>query len=233
MSRGNRFTLVPVVLATALFASPAANAFPGCDSFFAAAYPNSTTENLGGCQTCHQGQGGNMNVYGRDLLANADAAAGSVCSLDGFAAAARAVENADSDGEGNTNLVEINANTQPGWCDTTLNPTCTNSGATPPNTTLDPVPANGIPVANPGGPYNGEAGVTLIQFDGSGSSDPDDDPLTITVAGLPTGATFDPAGRRIATLASSKWIWLAIAARSGSESSPLFGRSCSRYPLIA
>ena len=45
-------TLVPVVLATALFASPAANAFPGCDSFFAAAYPNSTTENLGGCQTC-------------------------------------------------------------------------------------------------------------------------------------------------------------------------------------
>jgi hypothetical protein len=30
--------------------------------------------------------------------------------------------------------------------------------------------------------------------------DPDDDPLTITVAGLPTGATFDPARRRIAWL---------------------------------
>ena len=32
--------------------------------------------------------------------------------------------------------------------------------------------------------------------------DPDDDPLTITVAGLPTGATFDPARRRIASSTS-------------------------------
>ena len=180
MSRGNRLTLVPVVLATALFASPAANAFPGCDSFFAAAYPNSTSENLGGCQTCHQGQGGNMNVYGRDLLANADAAAGSVCSLNGFVAAARAVENADSDGEGNTNLVEINANTQPGWCDT-QNAGCSNSAGTPPNVALDPepaAPANNPPMADAGGPYSGVAGSTLIQFDGSRSSDPDGDALT-------------------------------------------------------
>ena len=96
------------------------------------------------------------------------------------AAAARAVENADSDGEGNTNLVEINANTQPGWCDT-QNAGCSNSAGTPPNVALDPepaAPANNPPMADAGGPYSGEAGSTLIQFDGSRSSDPDGDALT-------------------------------------------------------
>ena len=33
-------------------------------------------------------------------------------------------------------------------------------------------------MANAGGPYEGEAGSTLIQFDGTGSTDPDNDPLT-------------------------------------------------------
>ncbi|MGI9236483.1 MAG: PKD domain-containing protein, partial [Woeseiaceae bacterium] len=37
--------------------------------------------------------------------------------------------------------------------------------------------ANGVPIADPGGPYSGEAGTTLIQFDGSGSDDPDNDVL--------------------------------------------------------
>ncbi len=53
-----------------------------------------------------------------------------------------------------------------------------NSAGTPPNVLLDPVPANAAPVAVAGGPYGGEAGTTLIQFDGSGSSDPDGDDLT-------------------------------------------------------
>ena len=33
-------------------------------------------------------------------------------------------------------------------------------------------------MADAGGPYDGEAGTTLIRFDGSGSTDPEDDPLT-------------------------------------------------------
>ena len=177
MSRGNRNLLVPVVLAMVLFASPDARAFPVCDSFFAATYPDSTTENQGGCQTCHQSQGGNLNVYGSELLASVDASAGPVCSQDGFPVAARGAENADSDGEGNSNLVEINANTQPGWCDT-QNAGCSNSAGTPPNAPLDPGPGNNPPVADAAGPYSGEAGSTLIQFDGSGSSDPDGDAIS-------------------------------------------------------
>jgi uncharacterized protein (TIGR03382 family) len=97
-----------------------------------------------------------------------------------FPAALAAVENLDSDGEGNANIVEIDANTQPGWCDD-QNAGCANSPGTPPNVPLDPqpaAPANNPPVADAGGPYAGEAGTTLIQFDGSASSDPDSDALS-------------------------------------------------------
>lgn len=160
--------------------SLSAHAGSGCNTIFQTAYPDSATDEGGGCQTCHQSAGGGstFNLYGSDLLANGASGSGFNCTNTDFAAALVEVENFDSDGEGNTNIVEINAGTQPGWCDTTANSSCVNSGGTPPNTTLDPAPANGIPVANPGGPYEGEAGVTLIQFDGSGSTDPDNDPLT-------------------------------------------------------
>ncbi len=182
MSRGNRFLLAPVVLATALLASHDANAWPSCADVFAATYPNSTTDDNGGCQTCHQssGGGGNFNVYGSDLLANGGSGAGPACAGVHFAAVLVAVESLDSDGEGNSNIVEIDANTQPGWCDT-QNVGCSNSAGTPPNVPLDPepqAPANEPPLADAGGPYSGEAGTTLIQFDGSGSSDPDGDALS-------------------------------------------------------
>jgi len=201
MSRGNRYSLVPVVLAMALLASQDANAFSSCVNAFATTYPNSTTENQGGCQTCHQSPGGgsNFNVYGDALLANVDSTAGPICTTAGFQAAAAAVENADSDGEGHSNLVEINENVQPGWCGADRSG-CNNSNGAPTGATADP--ANRPPLADAGGPYSGEAGSALIQFDGSGSSDPDNDSLAFewefgdgnTATGMMPTHTYAEAG---------------------------------------
>ncbi len=55
------------------------------------------------------------------------------------------------------------------------------AGFPPPGQTSGgPPPSNNPPLADAGGPYAGEAGATLVQFDGSASSDPDADALTFT-----------------------------------------------------
>jgi PKD repeat protein len=85
-----------------------------------------------------------------------------------------AIENLDSDKEGNSNLVEITKNAQPGWCVATT-PGCDNNGRTPPTSVpvLDPPPATNLPpVANAGGPYSAAVGAPVI-LDGSASRDPD------------------------------------------------------------
>lgn len=171
--------VAPLSLFVCLF-SFASHANTDCESIFKSSYPNSITHEGGGCQTCHDfAAGGSIfNSYGSDLQQNGASAAEFSCTAGDFAPVLIAVENLDSDGEDNSNIVEINAGTQPGWCDTASSSTCINSGGAPPNTQLDPVPTNDIPIANAGGPYSGEAGVTLIQFDGSGSTDPDNGTLT-------------------------------------------------------
>jgi PKD repeat protein len=106
-----------------------------------------------------------LNSYGRELHATSAATADLRLA---------AIEAIDSDKESHSNLVEINASTQPGWCVATT-PGCDNNGATPPAglTALDPPPAaNQPPVARPGGPYSGTLN-TAIAFSGTASSDPD------------------------------------------------------------
>jgi PKD repeat protein len=169
----------------ALFGSTDAAAYSSCitvfnDTYFNETYNFSETANLGGCRTCHQLEfgGNNFNAYGQDLLDSG--AAGSNCSAAAFTAALTAVEAVDSDNADSLhlNLAEIKASTQPGWCKVTDGVNCTNSAGTPPNVTLDPPAANDPPVAVVGGPYSGEAGTTSIEFDGSGSSDPNGDELS-------------------------------------------------------
>ena len=183
MSVFRRISVVVLFLGVAaLFGAPAANAWPSCTTIFNDTYPNSQTGTSGGCQTCHQSSGGgsNFNAYGQDLLNNGANNAGVSCNLVDFPGVLAAVEGLDSDNQDNVyvNLTEITASAQPGWCDTAQSATCTNSAGTPPNVLLDPAPANAAPAAVVGGPYAGEAGTTLIQFDGSASSDPDGDMLS-------------------------------------------------------
>ena len=167
----------------AVFASPDAQAYSGCLSSFNTKYPDSQTEDLGGCTTCHQSSSNlNLNVYGADVRSNLPQTGwNGSCPAEALAIALIAVEGLDSDGEGNTNLVEITASTQPGWCVPSANANCATSPL-PASVQLDPAPAppaNAVPTAVAGGPYSGTAGTTLIQFDGSASSDPDvDDTLT-------------------------------------------------------
>ena len=193
-----------VLALTVMFESPAARADSNCFSTFSTTYASSETLSSGGCQTCHQvpAGGSNFNAYG-DALRNNNA----VCNAE-FATALMGVELLDSDGEGNSNIFEIEAGAQPGWCAESPGSSCTNPG-TPPNALLDPAPpANTAPIAVAGGPYEGEAGTTLIQFDGSGSIDPENDALTFawdfgdgnTTSGMMPTHTYASAGNFQVTL---------------------------------
>ena len=172
----------------------------GLGSAFSLRYPASTTLTAAGCgNTCHGGSTGNFNSYGRDLrLVNGT-----------NAQRLAAIENLDSDKEGNSNLVEITKNAQPGWCVATT-PGCDNNGRTPPTsvTLLDPAPAsNQPPVANAGGPYSAAAGAP-VSLDGSASRDPDGSIASYawnfgngtTGSGAAPSATYATAGTFTVTL---------------------------------
>ena len=135
-------------------------------SSFSQRYPASTTFTAAGCaNACHGGSTSTFNSYGRDLRL----AAGTNDQR------LAAIENLDSDKEGNSNLVEITKNAQPGWCVATT-AGCDNNGRTPPASValLDPPSAwnNQPPVANAGGPSPAAVGAP-VTLNGSASRDPD------------------------------------------------------------
>ena len=150
-----------VLVAFSLAAAAPALATSGFRDAFAARYPNSQTQAKVGCNNCHGGSTGNFNAYGRDLRqSNAGSREQRLAAIEGV----------DSDKEGHSNLIEINASAQPGWCAVAG---CDNNGRTPP-AALDPLdPSTRTPPnANAGGPYSGTVNVA-ITFNGSASSDPD------------------------------------------------------------
>ena len=144
-------------------------------------YPGSTTDNAS-CALCHGTANTNLNAYGKALC---DAFGGSLPA--DIVPALMAIEGDDSDQDlgASTNIVEIDANAQPGWTEGAVNQIyaadvgglCAAIGSpisVPATVPLpyDP-PVNGMPVAIPGGPYAGFVNVP-ITFDGSGSYDSDD-----------------------------------------------------------
>jgi PKD repeat protein len=182
--------------AALLLGSGNAVAKSACLSAFTEKYPNSLTDNNASCQVCHQSAGDPYNGYGWELrmrLAEilqedpSGSCSNTNLSNGTLAAALGDIEGFDSDLDVSgifSNLEEINADTQPGWT-TGANNTIyfkdgsTTAGQEAPSSIgdLDPSAGNQPPVADANGPYTGTAGVP-VQFDGSGSADPDGNIVT-------------------------------------------------------
>ena len=161
-------------------------------------YPDSATADAS-CDLCHGTSTNNLNSYGKDLCLafEGDVPADIIPAL-------IAIEGLDSDGNGDSNLVEINAGAQPGWTAGAVNqiyaadvPTgCPPAGApiSPPTSLplpLDP-PVNGEPVAIPNGPYTGNVGVPIV-FDGRDSYDSDGGTIVSYAWDFGDGSTGDGA----------------------------------------
>lgn len=102
---------LPALLLSAL--AQQAGAYPAFLQQFETAYPSSTTSQAN-CTTCHASSTGGppWNAYGRDLIANG----GSVGATGNISAALLTVQTLNSDAIAGNNLTEIQAGTQPGWC---------------------------------------------------------------------------------------------------------------------
>jgi glucose/arabinose dehydrogenase len=103
------------LLFSSIFTVQTAYAHPNFLTLFGAKYPASDTDNVG-CQTCHEGAGGGepWNQYGRDLLANGASGLGQNGDITPIL---EAIEFLNSDAIAGNNITEIDAGTQPGWCE--------------------------------------------------------------------------------------------------------------------
>jgi hypothetical protein len=110
-------SLLSITAVVVLLSAATASAYPGLTAAFSGEYPTAT--NLETCGTCHTGfasPDASVNPYGAAIAAEMNAGSG---HLEAF----RAVEQADSDGDGTSNIDEIltDAGFFPGWtCETYL-----------------------------------------------------------------------------------------------------------------
>ncbi|MEN8802284.1 MAG: cadherin-like domain-containing protein, partial [Thiogranum sp.] len=180
----------------ALAAAPQAQAFNQFLTAWQNAYPASTTDQTSGrngCQVCHSDSNGEWNAYGDPLRA-------AVQGGTPIGTAITDVEGVDSDGNGDSNLTEINANSQPGWTVGANNPIFDSNGnqiasidaasigVQPP---LDPVVGNQPPVAVDDA-YSTAFETTLtVVAPGvlENDSDPDGDAITAVQQSNPANGT--------------------------------------------
>lgn len=129
---------LPVILAVFVLATGLASAFPSYLNTWSATYPNSSSVSGVSCALCHtrSGGGNGWNFYGWEVRQERFDNGLSI------GAALRAVEEVDSDGNGDSNLAEINAGTQPGWTVGNANTSFLKNGSTTVNL---PPPTQGTP----------------------------------------------------------------------------------------
>jgi glucose/arabinose dehydrogenase len=220
-------TLSRCALPVLLFSGMAqqAGAYPGYLQQFDAAYPASATGQAS-CATCHATSAGGppWNAYGRDLIANG----ASVGAAGNISAALLAVQILNSDAIAGGNLTEIQADTQPGWCDS-LTPGCANQtynkdgsnagpGTPPALVTLDDgsvaVPEPNIlvlPSAVDFGPVLiGQSKTQLVNVINTGT-------LDLTLASLISGANFSIASLPAVVLTSGESSNVLVEYAPGAE----------------
>jgi hypothetical protein len=162
--------LTTLLGAGVLLTAPSAQATQRIFDSWAAAYPNSLTDNNAGCLLCHNtpaGTGG-FNPYGAEYFVSGRVGAEKFDS--------------DKDPGGCTNIQEINLSTQPGW-------TPSAPSLYPISGLLDPDPSlcktNTPPVVtNPGSQRDGENTAQSLQVV---ASDTVGDTLSYSALGLPPG----------------------------------------------
>ena len=101
------------------------SAHGGVVNAFNDAYPGSSSFTNANCQLCHANPGGGSpwNAYGYSILLEINDNSLSIAD------AIAAVESLDADGNGTSNIDEINASAQPGWTEGPVNSSFERGGA--------------------------------------------------------------------------------------------------------
>ena len=108
------FLITILIVLTAVMAPPQAHARSEYLGNWQNLYPGSTSDTQagrqGGCQLCHTDSNGEVNGYGLSIAQQLG-----FNRVDDASAEIQAVQGDDGDGQGDSNLIEITADSQPGW----------------------------------------------------------------------------------------------------------------------